>query len=229
MGRDMQKYVLIAAGGNGTRMDSKTPKQFLELSGKPLILHAIDTFLKYDQNIRIVLILPEGLHPTWNKLCQKRGMHFQHVLSLGGPTRFHSVKNGLRHVDDNSIVAVHDAGRPLVSLELISRVFNMAEKFGSAIPVTDVFDSVRLVQNAMSKPLDRKQVRLVQTPQCFNATLLKKAYTQNYRESFTDDATVFETLGERLYLVEGSRENIKITLPVDLITVEALLKNRKSK
>ncbi len=225
----MQKYVLIAAGGNGVRMDSKTPKQFLDLSAKPLVLHSIDTFLKYDQNIRIVLILPEELHQPWNKLCQQRGIHIQHILSFGGPTRFHSVQNGLRHVEDNSIVAVHDAGRPLVSLELISRVYNMAEKFGSAIPVTDVFDSVRHIQNAMSKPLDRKHIRLVQTPQCFNASLLKKAYNQSYRESFTDDATVYETLGERLYLVEGNRENIKITMPIDLITAEALLRKRKSK
>lgn len=219
----MQKYVLITAGGTGKRMGHQEPKQFHLLNGKPLILHSIDTFLKYDPGIHFVIVLPEFLQPRWDQLSHEHGVHIRYKLAPGGPARFHSVKSGLKHIPDNALVAVHDAARPLVTLDVIARVFNIAEKFGNAIPVTETADSVRLIDHSNSTPVPRERIRLVQTPQCFRSELLKKAYDKSYNESFTDDATVLEAEGSRLYLVEGHRNNIKITTPTDLIVAKAII------
>lgn len=224
----MQKYVLITAGGTGTRMEAGRPKQFLLLAGKPLILHSVDTFLKYDSSIQFVIVLPESLHQQWEETCHEHGIHIRHKIVFGGPERFHSVKNGLQHVPDNTLVAVHDAARPLVSLDIIARVYHIAEKFGNAIPVADVSDTVRITDHSSSSPLPREHIKLVQTPQCFRSELLKKAYNKNYTESFTDDATVLEADGARLYLTEGHSTNIKITTPTDLLIAKALIRSNKS-
>jgi len=218
----MHKYVLLAAGGKGTRMDSAQPKQFMMLSGKPLLVHAFETFQKYDPNIGFILVLPERLHAKWEGLCREHGIYAHHQMTISGPNRFHSIKNGLKHVPDNALVAIHDGARPLVSLNLIARVFNIAEKFGNAIPVIETFDSVRLTEYAMSSPLPRERVRLVQTPQCFKSNTIKDAYNVNYKASFTDDATVLEATGERLFLVDGCRKNIKITTKTELAMAEGL-------
>ncbi len=222
----MKKYALITAGGAGTRMKNSLPKQFLEVAGKPLLMHTFQTFLRYAPNIEFVLVLPEAYFEFWQSLCQKHRFPHRHQMAVCGPTRFHSVKNGLKQVPDDALVAIHDGVRPLVSLETIGRGFHYAEKFGNAIPVIPVSESVRITENALSETLPREKLRLVQTPQCFQARLIKKAYNKNYTESFTDDASVFETDGHRIFLVDGNPENIKITTPSDLRMAEALLSPR---
>ncbi len=220
----MKKYALITAGGKGLRMGSELPKQFLGLAGKPLLMHAFRAFSSYEPGMSFVLVLPEDSFEAWKDLCRKHGFHIHHELVAGGPTRFHSVKNGLKHIPDEALVAIHDGVRPLVSTTLISRVFHFAAKFGSAIPVTTPDESVRQAEQALSQPLPREKIRLVQTPQCFRAVPIKNAYNRNYSEAFTDDATVLEATGERIFLVEGERTNIKITTPEDLRVAAALMK-----
>jgi 2-C-methyl-D-erythritol 4-phosphate cytidylyltransferase len=219
----MEKYALITAGGQGSRMGASLPKQFLDLAGKPVLMHSMQAFLNYAPDIRLVVVIPEADFETWKILCEKHRFNLSHQLAIGGPTRFHSVKNGLRLVPDNALVAIHDGVRPLISLDTISRVFHFASKFGNAIPGIMPGDSLRITDGALSQPLPRERVRLIQTPQCFRAGPIKKAYNKNYHEGFTDDATVFEADGERLFLVEGHRENIKITSPSDLAFAEAYL------
>lgn len=224
----MKKYVLIAAGGSGTRLRASLPKQFAGLAGKPLMMHTIQAFLNYAADIGLVVVLPELLTGQWKQLCRQYRFTSGHEVVAGGPTRFHSVKNGLRLIPDDALIAVHDAVRPLVSLDTIARVFYHAGKFGNAIPVIMPNDSVRTVDGAVSYSLNRSSVRMVQTPQCFAGGLLKKSFNRNYHESFTDEASVFEADGQRLYFVEGNRENIKVTHPADLIYAEALLAKRSS-
>jgi 2-C-methyl-D-erythritol 4-phosphate cytidylyltransferase len=224
-----QKYAIITAGGAGVRMNSPLPKQFMLLQGKPLLIHSISVFLKFSPDIHIVLVLPEEHDDKWKSLCKKH--HFYPPLELvhGGPTRFHSVKNGLKRVPDDAIVAIHDGVRPLVSLKTIQQSFHIASKFGNAIPAIDVNESVRLMDGAFSKIIKRESLRLIQTPQCFHASKIKAAYNVNYDPSFTDDASVLERSGERIYLTEGNRENIKITNREDLAVASALLDFLKQK
>ncbi len=223
----MERHLLIAAGGKGERMQSSQQKQFMELGGKPLLLHALNAFFQYDPNIHFTVILPGIHHNIWKDICQEYNCQIRHQLIEGGPTRFHSVKNGLKSVPNNAVVAIHDAARPLVSQNLIDRLFNFAQKFGNAIPVTEVCDSLRMVDHAMNRSLPRQQVRLVQTPQCFLSSSIKKAYNTSYKNTFTDDASVLEANGERLYLVDGERENIKITTSTDLVVAESIFQYRK--
>lgn len=224
----MNKYVLIAAAGSGSRMQKPFPKQFALIAGKPLLVHTIHAFLAYARDIQVVLILQAPQIKIWKELCKKYYFSIQHQIVEGGPTRFHSVKNGLKYIPDDALVAVHDGVRPLVGLDTISRVFYFAEKFGSAIPVIQAEDSVRMVDGGLSKALNRESVRLVQTPQCFTAGRLKKAFNKNYHESFTDEAAVWEVDGERLFLVDGNPENIKVTHPSDLLIAEALLSKKQT-
>ncbi len=219
----MRKQLLIAAGGRGERIKSEKPKQFMHAGGLPLIVHVMHAFLCYDPDISIVAAIPREHTRLWQEICQTYGIG-KHVVAEGGPARFHSVKNGLRHIDPSGLVAIHDGVRPLVSLKLIATVFDVAEKSGNAIPVITPFESVRQADHAMSNPLPREKVRLVQTPQCFHASRIMDAYNTHYDEAFTDDACVLERKGERLFLVEGDRENIKITTHSDLIMADALLK-----
>ncbi len=219
----MQKYLLIAAGGKGSRMAAEQPKQFIKLANKPLLVHVFDAFQKYDPNIEIVLVLSPSLHAQWTEISKEYSIYTNHKIIDAGPTRFHSVKNGLMQVPDHALVAVHDAARPLIPLSLIAKTFTIAGKFGNAIPVTQPADSVRSVSNGNSSPLPRQNIRLVQTPQCFKSSILKKAYNISYHERFTDDATVLEAAGERLFLVYGSPENIKITTATDLSMAKGLL------
>ncbi len=222
----MQKHLLITAGGQGTRLRSAVPKQFLHIGDRPVLMHVFDAFLKYSSDLHCVLTLPEAFHDDWKTMCQEKGFYIQHEVVRSGPTRFHSVKNGLKHIPDNALVAIHDGVRPLVSLDIISRVFYFAEKFGNAIPVVTPNDSVRLTDHALSSSLPRDRIRLVQTPQCFISTTIKKAYNNNYRESFTDDASVLEAEGGRLFLVDGEQTNIKITTQADLLIAKVLLDGR---
>ncbi len=216
-------YVIITAGGSGVRMNSPLPKQFLELRGKPILLHSISVFLRYAPQINVILVLPQGQQEFWQELCRKHNFFPSIDVVDGGPTRFHSVKNGLKKVPDNALVAIHDGVRPLVSLQTIQQAFHIAQRFGNAIPAIGINESVRQVEGAFSKIISRDQMRIIQTPQCFQAAKIKDAYNVNYMETFTDDASVLERIGERIYLTEGNRENIKITSPQDLFLADALM------
>ncbi len=222
----MQKHVIIVAGGKGSRLGSILPKQFIEVYNKPVLMHTFEPFLRYSSDIQFILVLPEKHISFWERLCLEHAFSIRHKVVAGGPTRFHSVKNALKTIPAEGLVAVHDGVRPLLTPGLVSRVFHFAEKFGSAIPVVPVRESVRLIDQAMSSPLPRNRVRLVQTPQCFRAEILIRSYKKSFREEFTDDATVVEPEGERLFLVDGECLNIKISTDTDLVIAEALLKKK---
>ncbi len=222
----LPKYVIITAAGTGVRMNTPMPKQFIPVLGKPILMHTIEAFVPFLPSIHIILVLPKEQMEYWNQLCTQYQFDHPHEVIQGGPTRFHSVKNGLNQVPEQALVAVHDGVRPLVSSHTISGAFLYAEKSGNGIPSIEVCESVRAVDRAFSTPVDRETLRIIQTPQCFRAELIKKAYHTNYQQTFTDDASVLEQTGERIFLSQGNRENIKITTPEDLIMAEALLKNR---
>ena len=222
----MNKYAIIVAGGKGLRMGGEIPKQFLPVGGKPILMRTIEAFKKEDQQTQIILVLPKDQQEYWHKLCADYGFNVQHKIADGGETRFHSVKNGLMTIsaEQTGLVAVHDGVRPFVSTETIRNTFEMAEKTGNAVPVTDSVDSVRQTDTSgNSKSLERKTIKLVQTPQIFDIALLKRAYEQEFDEKFTDDASVVEKAGERINLAAGNRENIKITTPFDLAVAEILV------
>lgn len=219
----MDLYVVIVAGGSGKRMGIDTPKQFLELAGRPVLMHTIERFRTFSESIEIITVLPENQLRFWNELQKKYSFSIPHTLVKGGPHRFISVKHGLEFVGDSGLVAIHDGVRPLVSTETIKRCFETAEKYGNAIPVVSPSDSVRLIDDNSSRPLNRNLIKQIQTPQVFNTELIKNAYKQEYDPSFSDDATVVEKTGVKINLVEGNRENIKITNPEDLFIAQTLL------
>lgn len=219
----MRKIALIVAGGTGTRMKSPVPKQFMEINGKPLLMHTFQAFMNCDSDFEFVLVLPEGEIDTWKKLCENHTFIINHSVVKGGKTRFHSVKNGLKKIDGDGIVFIHDGVRPLVSAETIEKCFRTAVQKGNALPVIPPSESVREVINGENRAVDRSQIFLVQTPQTFRVSVIKKTYEQEYMESFTDDASVLENTGKKIYLVEGNRENMKITYPEDLKLASLLL------
>lgn len=220
----MNKHVIIVAGGVGKRMRSEIPKQFLNVAGKPLLIHTFESFINYSKDIQITLVLPEPFIDFWKSLCKKFDFEVEHTVVEGGKTRFNSVRNGLNGIEDNSLVAIHDGVRPLVSKETLNRVFKKAAETGNAIPVVKINESLRKINDDTSFSVNRREYRLIQTPQCFQAELIKQAYRQDYKEEFTDDATVVETMGIKINLVEGNIENIKITRPGDIKIATAFLK-----
>lgn len=197
-------------------MKSAVPKQFLLLGGRPLLMHTIEKFHTFDSSLGIILVLPEGNHALWEKLCAEHSFNVSHQVVAGGEERFHSVKAGLECVIDDSLVAIHDGVRPLVSHDTIWRCFADAEEFGNAVPFTEPADSVRILAGDDSRPVPRSEVRLIQTPQVFRGSVIIKAYRRGFDPSFTDDATVAEADGVTIHLTHGNRENIKITTPEDL-------------
>jgi 2-C-methyl-D-erythritol 4-phosphate cytidylyltransferase len=219
----MSRYALIVAAGTGSRMRTDVPKQFLELARKPVLMHTIERFSRFDKSIGIIIVLPEANLGYWEKLQAEFSFSVPHSVVAGGSSRFYSVKNGLQLVEDNSLVAIHDGVRPLVSTDTIKRCFEGAEKFGNAVPVVSPADSLRMITEQGNIPVNRLYLRIIQTPQVFDARLIKKAYLQDYNPDFTDDATLLEKTGESIHLVEGNRENIKITNPEDMMIAEALL------
>ena len=218
-----EKIVIIVAGGKGERMQTEIPKQFLEIKGKPILMHTIDQFRIYNSDIQQIIVLPVTQIEFWKDLCKKHNFKVPHEIIVGGSTRFESVKNGLKAVKIPALVAVHDGVRPLVSIDTIARCFDEAEKNGAAIPVIELVDSIRQVTKNGNQSVDRNNFKLVQTPQIFDGELLKKAYQQEYSAFFTDDASVVESLGVTIKLVEGNRKNIKITNEYDLKLAEAYL------
>jgi 2-C-methyl-D-erythritol 4-phosphate cytidylyltransferase len=221
----LDHYCIIVAGGSGSRMNSDIPKQFIELNGKPVLMHTIEKFVVAIPSIKIVIVLATAYKAQWMELCKKHNFSTPFQLTDGGETRFHSVKNGLALVPNNSIVAIHDAARPLVSNRTIQNAFEAAQKLGNASPAITISESMREIAGVDNKAVNRSNYVLVQTPQCFQSDLIKKAFLQNYHPSFTDDASVLEATGEKINLVEGNRENIKITTPYDLIIAEAIMRN----
>ena len=216
----MTKYIIIVAGGKGLRMGSEVPKQFLPVGGKPVLMRTIEAFHTYDAEIQIVLVLPIAQQAYWKELCTQYAFTLPHRLTNGGETRFHSVKNGLDTIpaDEDALVGVHDGVRPFVSTEVIARCYVEAARMGAVVPIIDVVETVRhLDGNGRSTTVSRDDYKLVQTPQVFSLALLKKAYAQPYVSAFTDDASVVEALGYEVTLVQGNRENIKITTPFDLV------------
>ncbi|RFZ94998.1 2-C-methyl-D-erythritol 4-phosphate cytidylyltransferase [Mucilaginibacter conchicola] len=223
-----KNYAIIVAGGSGSRMQSVLPKQFIELCGEPVLMHTIRAFSKSDAAPQIILALNGSYHELWAELREKHNFNIQHTVIAGGETRFHSVKNALDTITDtNAIVAVHDAVRPLTSKQTIDESYLVASTTGTAVTAVKSRDSIRQLNGEVSICLDREGIYLVQTPQTFEASLLKQAYEQPYTNMFTDDASVVEKAGAHITLIEGSHSNIKITFPEDIIIAEALL-NKKA-
>jgi 2-C-methyl-D-erythritol 4-phosphate cytidylyltransferase len=220
----LELNVIIVAGGIGKRMQTEIPKQFLVISNKPILLHTIEKFYNYSNRANIIVVLPKHFIDFWKSLCLKYNCKINHKVVEGGVQRYFSVKNGLAHISGAGLVAVHDGVRPLVSKATLQNVFEKAKEKGNAIPAIRINESIRQLNSENTFPVDRKKYRIIQTPQCFNADLLIKGYEQVYNESFTDDATVVEALGEKINLVDGNFENIKITRSIDLRFAEAYLK-----
>ena len=220
----MKKHIIIVAGGKGLRMGGDIPKQFLPICGKPVLMRTIEAFYAFDNDIHVVLVLPISQQSYWNELCAAYSFSLPHDIANGGETRFHSVLNGLTLVDGEGLVGVHDGVRPFVSQEVMARCFTEAEDKKAVIPVIGIVETVRHLTDTGSETVPRDQYKLVQTPQVFDVALLKKAYQQTYTEMFTDDASVVEALGSKVFLVEGNRENIKLTTPFDLKLAEMLIR-----
>jgi len=224
----MKAYAVIVAGGKGLRMGGDVPKQFLPIGGKPVLMHTIEVFRRALDDVEIVLVLPAEQHDYWQKLCKDYKFHSPELIAKGGETRFHSVKNGLALLpnDIEAVVGVHDGVRPFVSKETIRRCFAAAAEGKAVVPVVAVVETVRqILPDGKSVTRPRDEYRLVQTPQTFPLALLKEAYQQPFSEAFTDDASVVEALGKDIVMIEGNRENIKITTPSDLRIAESQILN----
>jgi len=220
----MKTYALLLAGGKGLRMGAELPKQFLLLAGKPVLMHTLEAFHKADATTELILVLPAEHQEFWAELCTKHAFTLDHQVATGGVVRFDSVRNGLKLIKEEGLIAVHDGVRPLVSPALIQRCFAKALEKGAAIPVFELTESIRRVEGPRSFAEDRSRYRSVQTPQTFRSEILRLAYEQPFQPVFTDDAAVAEAAGYEIALVEGNRENIKITTPQDLLLAEQLLK-----
>ncbi len=221
-------YVIIVAGGKGLRMGSDIPKQFLPIGGKPVLMRTLERFRTYSDDLQIILVLPEAQQDYWKELCRRYDFSVKYLLANGGPTRFHSVQNGLALVPDEAegVVGVHDGVRPFPSIEVIHNCYETARTAKAVIPVIPVVETVRQIfSNGLqdSRTVSRDDYRLVQTPQTFDIQLLKAANRQPYNDGFTDDASVVESYGHTITLVEGNRENIKITTPYDMKIAEVLI------
>ena len=218
-------YVIIVAGGKGLRMGSDIPKQFLPIGGKPVLMRTMERFREYSPALQIILVLPKSQQDYWIKLCQKHNFTVAYQLADGGETRFHSVQHGLALIPDiaEGVVGVHDGVRPFPSIDFIKNCYETARTKKAVIPVIPVVETVRHLEGETSVTVPRNEYRLVQTPQCFDIQLLKSANRQPYNDGFTDDASVVEAFGFAITLVEGNRENIKITTPYDLKIAEVLI------
>ena len=225
-----QDYVIIVAGGKGLRMGSDIPKQFLPIGGKPVLMRTIERFREYSGDLKIILVLPEAQQDYWQELCKKYNFQIEYQLANGGQMRFHSVQNGLALVPDDAegVVGVHDGVRPFPAVEVIRDCYETARTTKAVIPVIPVVETVRHLEGEGSVTVPRGDYRLVQTPQTFDIQLLKAANRQPYNDGFTDDASVVESYGHAITLVEGNRENIKITTPYDIVVAEAILTSHLS-
>ena len=224
---NMKKYLIVVAGGKGTRMGGEMPKQFQLLCGKPIVMITLERLHAIDPTMQLILVLPAEHVELWKELCKEHSFAVPLLLTNGGSTRFHSVQNGLAQVDDidDALVGVHDGVRPFVSQRVLEDCFREAWIHGAAIPMISLQDSLRHIVgvNGVTEVVPRDRYRLVQTPQIFKLSLLRRAYEQRFVESFTDDASVVEALGEQVVGVEGNSENIKLSTPFDIMVAKTLI------
>jgi len=219
----MKGAVIIVAGGTGSRMQSTLPKQFIELKGKPILLHTLEKFYSYDTSLQLIVVMHPDYVEYWKDLCRTLGFTVKHDVVAGGKERFFSVKNGLARLrDDIEVVAVHDAVRPLVSAQTLSNCFDALKNHRAVVPAIPLIDSIREVDEKGNRHVDRSRYKLVQTPQCFDRQLLEKSYLQEYKKTFTDDASVVESVDQSIFLVDGNQENVKITTSSDLLFCESI-------
>lgn len=223
----MDIYAIIVAGGKGTRMQMKLPKQYLKIDELPILMHTILKFDNFDATIKKIVVIPESDFTTWNNLCKEYGFRVPHEIVAGGSTRFQSVKNGLSAIGDSGIVIIHDGVRPLVNSEIIANCIENTITKGNAITSVPLKDSIRSIEGNNSKGENRSQFRNIQTPQTFTIEQIKKAYSVDELPSFTDDASVLENYGINVNLVDGAYSNIKITTTEDLVIAEMLIKEQK--
>jgi len=221
----MNRYAVIVAAGSGMRMGAPIPKQFLEVGGRPILMHTLNRFVAFDASIRLVVVLHPDYIEFWRSLCEKHDYSVPHSIVSGGSERFFSVRKAIQSLVDTeeAIVGIHDAVRPMVSVATLERCYATAQETGSAVPCVSVNDSMRIVDADGNRSINRSSLRIIQTPQCFRLNLLRRAFTQEYNTAFTDDASVVEALGESIELVEGNRENIKVTTPEDMHWLNLLL------
>ncbi|MGN1263267.1 MAG: 2-C-methyl-D-erythritol 4-phosphate cytidylyltransferase [Prevotella sp.] len=222
---DTTDFIIIVAGGRGVRMGSDIPKQFLPIGGKPVLMRTIERFYNFSKQLGIILVLPDSQRDYWLQLCEKHGFSIPVTIVSGGDTRFHSVCNGLKAIADDAkgVVGIHDGVRPFPSTDVIERCYETAARSGTAVPVVPVVETLRHIDKGT---VPREEYRIVQTPQTFDIHLLKKAYKQEYSTTFTDDASVVEAFGHRIILIDGNRENIKITTPFDMQVAELMIKQK---
>ncbi|MCQ2959021.1 MAG: 2-C-methyl-D-erythritol 4-phosphate cytidylyltransferase [Bacteroidales bacterium] len=220
----MKRFAVIVAGGKGLRMGKDIPKQFLLLKGKPILMHSLEAFHNFDPSIQCIVVLPEFQISYWETLCKQYNCNIPHKIVAGGAERFYSVFNGLSAITDSGTVAIHDGVRPFVSKEMLKEGFEMAEKNESAIPFIDSIDSLRVIENNETHAVDRSKIKRIQTPQIFNLEKLRTIMNCEYQPKFTDEATVWELAGGKLYFYKGDTRNIKITTPEDLLIAEVLMR-----
>lgn len=220
---DRKRYAVIVAAGSGTRMNSKIPKQFIEIAGKPVLRHTIEKFISPDNPVEIIVVLSEAWKDYWKDYCRNNYFLGSYILLTGGFTRFHSVKNALEYVPDGALVAVHDGVRPFVTPEFVNTMYEQADKYGAVAPAVPLVESIREITEDGTEPADRSRFLAVQTPQVFRSEILRQAYRQSYDTAFTDDLTVVQKAGFAVKTVDGLRYNVKITTPEDLALAEALL------
>lgn len=219
---NVKKYAVIVAGGRGVRMGAAIPKQFLPFMGKPLLCHPLQAFADALPDAKLILVMPPDQLSSAQIVLKSYLGNLKVVVVPGGETRFHSVQNGLKEVKDDGIVFVHDGARPVITTDFILDCYRHAEEYGSAIPAINIPESVRFMEDGISRPIDREKLRIIQTPQTFKTGILLPAYQIAYRPSFTDEATVVEASGQSIHLMSGLRNNIKITTPEDMLRAEAL-------
>lgn len=223
----MKKSMIVVAGGSGTRMGSVIPKQFIELNCRPILMHTLENLQAIDPEMELVLVLPSEQLTFWSELVAKHSFTVPHKLAKGGSTRFASVKNGLEMVTEADVIGVHDGVRPFVSSHVVHACFEAARLNGAAIPVVPIVQSLRRTDTEPSRAVDRSSYRAVQTPQCFSSEVLRKAYESAASTEYSDDASVVESIGKNIYLVEGNEDNIKITSPLDIELAQLIIGRRK--
>jgi 2-C-methyl-D-erythritol 4-phosphate cytidylyltransferase len=216
-------YAIVTAGGSGSRIGGKTVKQFLEIGGKPILVHTLNNFLALPFPVQIILVLPAGFRDYWNRYCFENNYMFPHIAVTGGITRFHSVKNALKYVERGGVVAVHDGVRPFADTEFIEKMFNWSKEFPAVVPAVKPADSVRRISGDKSNVINREELVMIQTPQVFSSDILIDSYNCAYRPEFTDDASVVEAAGNYIKIVEGRKINFKITEPQDLLLAGGII------
>ena len=208
--------IIFTAGGSGKRMNTDIPKQFIPVSDKPMLMWAMEAFEMFDSSMNKIIVLPAERITLWESLCKEFNFNLNHQIVEGGATRFESVRNGISHIDDDGLTGIHDGVRPFPSIETIRNAYSTAIKYGAAIPYIDSKDTLRYIHGDGSQIIDRSNIKRIQTPQVFSTEIIKKAYQQDYRKEFTDDASVVEALGHNVHLFQGNEENLKVTTKMDL-------------